>query len=294
MTIRYDRPFSWSAYWARRVALLAIFVFFAAGLTHRFGSLSTPTLLAFLLLAALLALLAIILGFWGLLALWKNGAQGGTASVTAILLSLIPIAPMAFAIPYYLLKPAIRDITTDIGQPPPFLSETVVDQGWLPAQRPTTAKDRAAQGLAYREISGRRYEGAIDRVLNAVLKVGDKTAIIITDEKGSGSLPLVLEPQTRLGAQGPTTGESIPVPTARPGSEVARPGGEVILQGHVRSTVFGFYSDVIIRLREEPETTLVDMRVASRFGKHDLGAGDRFIQRYFKALDAELLGIAGD
>ena len=50
----------------------------------------------------------------------------------------------------------------------------------------------------------------------------------------------------------------------------------------------------MIRLREEAETTLVDVRVASRDGDRDLGAGVAYIERYLRALDAELLGIAGD
>ncbi len=282
MTIRYDRPVSRSAYWARRLAIVAVFLFFTASLSHRFGSLSTPMLLALVATAASMALLAVLLALKGLHGLWQYGARGGMASVSAILLALIPIAPMAFAIPFYILKPAIGDITTDVVDAPRFLADPVWKHEWLPAQKPVGPTDRQAQMLAYREISGRRYEGAMDRVLSAVLKVGGRTAIVITHEKGSGSLP------------GPIGGQDdIPVPLPRPGPDSGW-GGEVILQGETRSPVFGFYSDVVIRLREEPETTLVDIRVASRFSNHDLGSGSRFIQRYFKALDAELLGIAGD
>ena len=67
-----------------------------------------------------------------------------------------------------------------------------------------------------------------------------------------------------------------------------------MLQGEWRSPIFGFRFDVVIRLREEAETTLVDMRAASRYGSHDLGIGAELVEGYLKALDAELLGIAGD
>ncbi|MNL88500.1 hypothetical protein D3C87_2182490 [compost metagenome] len=50
----------------------------------------------------------------------------------------------------------------------------------------------------------------------------------------------------------------------------------------------------MIRLREEAETTLVDVRVAARYGPRDLGIGADIAQHFLTALDAELLGIAGD
>jgi len=46
-----------------------------------------------------------------------------------------------------------------------------------------------------------------------------------------------------------------------------------------------------LRLREETETTLVDIRVASRFGPHDLGTSASLAEAYLLALDAEMLGI---
>ena len=90
----------------------------------------------------------------------------------------------------------------------------------------------------------------------------------------------------------------VPIPEARPLETPIKPhaggAGDVLLQGEWRSPVFGFRFDVVIRLREEAETTLVDMRAASRYGPHDLGIGADLVEGYLKALDAELLGIAGD
>ena len=68
----------------------------------------------------------------------------------------------------------------------------------------------------------------------------------------------------------------------------------VRLQATTRTFALGLPFDVVIRLREEAETTLVDLRVASRFGPHDLGIGAEIAEHYMHALDAELLGIAGD
>ncbi|HXV31762.1 MAG TPA: DUF1499 domain-containing protein, partial [Sinorhizobium sp.] len=97
-----------------------------------------------------------------------------------------------------------------------------------------------------------------------------------------------------------TEPQVIPVPAARPapagvdGGIPGRRSSDVVLQGEWRTLVVGFRFDVLIRLREEAETTFVDLRVASRYGPHDLGMGAAFAEEFLRALDAELLGIAGD
>jgi hypothetical protein len=37
-----------------------------------------------------------------------------------------------------------------------------------------------------------------------------------------------------------------------------------------------------------------DIRVASRYGAHDLGIGDEIAEDFLRRLDTELLGIAGN
>lgn len=278
---------------------MAVLVFLAAVAAHRFGALATPWLLALALVSTALALLAMLLALVGFWQLWHVGARGGKASTMALFLVLIPLAPAALALPDAVTKPPIRDITTDVTDPPAWIKEPSQDQGWLPKQAAVTSNDREAQVIAYPDITGRRYEGALDRVLAAVRKVSGEQGVSILMEKGAGSLPGRPEAKVKSGGGGAMaeTPDFIPIPLPRPDSGpglLGGPSGDVILQGATRSLVFGLYSDVVVRLREETETTLVDVRVASRYGTHDLGAGNRFIQRYLKALDAELLGIAGD
>lgn len=301
MTIRYDRPVSRSAFWARRLAVFAFTLFVVSCLSHRFGPLSTPSLIALMMVSACLAGLAMLLALIGLAALWKHGAKGGKAASAAVFLAAVPLFPPALALPVFLSSPSIHDVTTDIADPPPFLSDPAVDQGWLPAQAPVTSHDREAQLLAYPEISGRRYDGALDRVLAAVRKVAEAERLSITAEKGAPQpLADVVFPAERPNGEDAVADapDIIPVPSPRPQMDLdellAEFPGDVILQGEFRTLVMGFPADVAIRLREETETTLVDVRVASRYGTHDLGQGSRFIQAYLTALDAELLGIAGD
>ena len=57
--------------------------------------------------------------------------------------------------------------------------------------------------------------------------------------------------------------------------------------------MLGLRFDVVIRLREDAETTSVDIRVVSRYGSHDLGLSNRIAEDFLDRLDTELLGLAG-
>ncbi len=192
-------------------------------------------------------------------------------------------------------------MTTDTLAAPPWLSEPSADQGWLPRAGAVTPRDRQVQLDAYPGLSGRRYEGALDRVYQGARKVAIAYGITITAEDGLDNIladleDLVVDP-AKVAQSAEAVGE-VPIPEARPLETPLVPqiggSGDVLLQGEWRSPVFGFRFDVVIRLREEAETTLVDMRAASRYGPHDLGMGAALVESYLKALDAELLGIAGD
>lgn len=301
ITIQYERPVSHAAHWARRMALFSCVLFIAVVLSHRFGPLSTPHFLVLAGLAAAMAALAVLLAAIGLARLWQVGARGGKAAFMALLLSLLPLGVAGAAAYAYFQRPALYDVTTDTLVPPSWLSEPSAEQDWLPRAALVTARDREVQLEAYPGLSGRRYEGALDRVYQGVRKVADAYGITISTEDGLDNIladleDLVVDPAKAAGSQEPLA--DVPVPESRPLETPLLPqlggSGDVLLQGEWRSPVFGFRFDVVIRLREEAETTLVDMRAASRYGPHDLGIGANMVEGYLKALDAELLGIAGD
>lgn len=300
MVIRYERPYSYSAYWARRLAAFALVLFLAASLSHRFGPLTTPHFVALAGISAAAALLGVLLALIGLVRLWQVGARGGKAAFSALLLSALPLGIAGYAGYAYFTRPMIYDVTTDPFSSPPWLKVPIANQDFLP-RPPVTLADREIQEVAYPGLTGRRYEGALDRVLQGVRKVAEEQDIVFTEESGLENVIADLE-DLAVKPSPDASGESeiavIPIPSERPVEEGLLPsaGGpnDVLLQGEWRSMLFGFRFDLSIRLREEEETALVDMRVASRYGPHDLGLGAAFAERYLKALDAELLGIAGD
>ncbi|OCO99801.1 MULTISPECIES: DUF1499 domain-containing protein [unclassified Ensifer] len=302
MMVRYERPYSYAAHWARRFARVSFVLFALSLLAHRFGPLTTPHFLALVGLSGVFALLGVLLAVVGLARLWQVAAIGGLASAAALVYAAPALGFIGFGAVQYLTRPAIYDVSTDTVTPPPWLKVPQTEESWLKRKAVVTPEDREAQILAYPGLTGRRYDGALDRVYQGVRNVIEQSRVGITEELGVENARADLEDLTvrpNAGADTSAEPENVPVPAARPelaleGAIAGRRASDVVLQGEWRTLIAGFRFDVLIRLREEAETTFVDLRVASRYGPHDLGMGAAFADQFLRALDAELLGIAGD
>jgi hypothetical protein len=308
MHVRYDRPVSRSAFLARRMALFSLGMLVVVVLAHRFGPLATPDFVLLVLACALPAALSVPLALLGLARLWQIGALGGVAAVWALIYAALPLALPGYGYYLYVTKPQLTEVATDLLDRPAWVSVPAAEQHLLP--RPSLPENAdAAQLAAYPGLNGRRYEGAIDRVYDAVRKVAAANRLVVTASRGEeyGLPALELRPTTGTGIEEDTPSsseealpESGPLPTARPEPSLlvpfddGEPEGTARLQFSTRTLVFGLPFDAVVRLREEAEMTLVDMRVAARYGQHDLGISDRIAEDFLHALDAELLGIAGN
>ncbi|WP_296021200.1 DUF1499 domain-containing protein [uncultured Agrobacterium sp.] len=303
MTVRFVRPVSHAAYLSRYLGFAALLLFFIAAPLHRFGPLTTPDFVALTLISAGIAAIALVLALIGLQRLWSVGAKGGLWCLYALLLSAVPLAVVGYAAFLYWQNPKIYDVTTDTTDIPSWLSVPTANQQWLPRPAAVSTVERSAQLEAYPGFLGHRYEGAIDRVYAAARKVAKAQHIRILHTDGLiGALP---DAQPGAPKQDIQEGAAdtpvedlpsvIPVPLARP-AEAPAPtffngSGTVLMQGDTRTLILGARFDVLIRLREDTETTLVDVRVASRFGPHDLGMAKKIADSYLDALDAQMQGL---
>ncbi|MGV8936270.1 MAG: DUF1499 domain-containing protein [Allorhizobium sp.] len=306
MTIRYDRPVSYTARAAHRLGFAGAGLLAIAIAAHRFGPLTTPDFISLVLISGFLAALALPLALIGLVRLWQVGALGGVAAGKGLFYAAIPLALLAYFSYAYVSRPPLFDVSTDLVDVPRWLSPPVANQQWLARPAETTAQMRAAQFQAYPQLTGRRYDGALDRVYQGVIKVAASSGFSIRFSKGQEyAMPDIIDmPLTSTGAQAPVDGPAvIPVPVPRPAplppqppvaGGLVLPPGTVLIQAETRTLVLGLRFDVAIRLREEAETTLVDIRVASRYGAHDFGIGASIAEGFLHALDGELLGIAGN
>ncbi|WP_284776894.1 DUF1499 domain-containing protein [Agrobacterium sp. lyk4-40-TYG-31] len=303
MTVRFVRPVSYAAYLSRYLGLSSLVLFLIAAPLHRFGPLTTPDFISLALLSAAIAVAALVLAMIGLLRLWVSGAKGGMWSLAALALAALPLGAVGFATFLYWQKPPLYDVSTDVTDAPNWLSIPKANQQWLPRPPTVSKAERDVQLAAYPSLAGHRYEGAIDRVYTAARKVAKAQHIRIAHTDGLiGSLPDVqpgVPPQDQTEGANDTPVEelptNVPVPLARPLDAPAptffNGSGVVLLQGEMRTLISGLRYDILIRLREDTETTLVDVRIASRYGPHDLGVGAEMAEAYLDALDAEMQGL---
>lgn len=251
---QWRRRHSISAKWSVRIAFLSLILFVVSGLGHRFEQIETPEFLWLLAIVAGLALLALLLALKGFTSLWRRGDIGFTRSFWGTLIALLVLIPFMTTIYQVMVLPAIYDVSTDLTDPPALL-----ETGRRSVHMNPVINDPDSRGLqakAYREVTGRRYEGSPDRVLAAVKTVIANNGWAIISQKG--------EP-----------GET----------------EEILVEVVARTWLLGFTSDVVIRLSDEGETTYVDMRSVSRYGTHDLGENADRIAAFMTALDTEVQGV---
>lgn len=305
MPFRYERPSSIAAAWSRGLGRFALALAITAVLLHRFGALSLPNAVAVILLAAALAVLVVGLSVVGFFMLWQIGARGGKAAFFGMVMAGLVLGPVGLAASRYVMLPALHDISTDPIDPPKWLIEPEITPSWLPRSAEATPESRGEQLQAYPELTGRRYEGAIDRVLLAVQAIVASHKWTLVASLGADELAQGLEllPEgtetdaaTPGGGTNPVDPSRLPIPEPRPdlGNLPLEPlPTDVRLQYTFRSKILGIRHDVLIRLVEEEETTFVDLRAATRDGDHDLGLDAELVKSFLRELDVSLLGIAG-
>lgn len=245
-----ERRASASAVWARRVAIFAAVLLVTSTLGHRFGPVPTVPFLWLLLLVACLALLALLLAAIGFARLWQRGDRGGRASVRATLIALLVLLPFGFGAWRAVTLPQLDDISTDTANPPAFFIAPGLRTAGMNPLRGWSEPQPGAQADAYPTVTGHRYTLPLDRMQEMVAVAADDL----------GWRP-----------EGPAT--------------LSPDGRQATIEFAAPSLVFGFVSDVAVRVVDEGETSYVDVRSASRYGRHDLGGNAASITRFLDDLD---------
>jgi uncharacterized protein (DUF1499 family) len=233
----FEQPTSRLAIWARRMALFSLVTTLIAIIVVRSGALDIVPALSTLAGALVLAVVAILLAFAAAAVIWSEGIGGIGEAVTALLVGLALIAyPAYLGIKAYRL-PAIYDITTDPIDPPRFEA--------IARLRPRDANPITYAGLytaeqqrvAYSDIEPDLTNATPQEAYDAVLKIINKRRWHVVD--------------------------------ARPPQATAPREGHV--EAIARTPILGFREDVVVRVRATPDGARIDVRSASRYGRHDLG-----------------------
>lgn len=237
---------------ARNVSGFALVLLVTAGAGHRYELVETVAFLWVLALVAALAVLGLLLAAGGFARLWNHGDKAGRASLTAALLSILVLTPFCLGGWLYWRLPALTDISTDLDHPPRFLLTPQFRDGRMNAIMPIPPGAAALQMQAYPDVTGRRLDASPDRVLAALAPV--------------------------IAARGWKMRGALPASTDAP---------EVLIEMEAPSFLLRFPADAVVRLTNEEESTFVDMRIAARYGPHDLGANARRIHAFMTELEAE-------
>lgn len=269
MARRYsaERSVSQLALWARRVALFSLAATFIAVIIVRSGALDIVPALSTLAGALVLAGVAMLLSFAAGIVIWKDGSDGLRYAVAAFLIGCVLIAyPAYLGIRAYRL-PAIYDITTDPIDPPQFDA--------IARLRPRDANPTTYAGLytaeqqhaAYSDIEPDSTTATPQEAYDAAMKVIAKRKWRVVDAR-----PPQGPPPGVVNARGP---KPPPPPPARDG----------IIEVVARTPILGFRDDVVVRVRATTDGARIDVRSASRYGRHDLGTNAKRVRALIEDID---------
>ena len=237
--------------WTGRIALFALVLLLFAIVAHRFFGMSTPLMLSLIKLAFAGAIGAIVLGLVSAVGIWRNGGPGGARILTAF---VVAAGMLAWPLAYYPVTkrlPEINDVTTSTGSPPAF-------------QALAAARNSPANGAAYRS----------DRFAALQLAAYPDLKPLIIDRSSEEVFDLVVEAVRRQ--------KLAIVSETPPGPMNGRVGS---IEAVDQTLVMGFKDDVAVRVGGGDSQARVDVRSASRYGRHDLG---RNVQR-IRALLREIV-----
>ncbi len=245
-----ELPPSLAAQWSRRVAAFALVVVAMTILLSRLDRLETAASLAVLGGGMLLAGVAIALAVVAFGVVWADGRPGSGRAFAGLVIALLLLAYPALLSVQALRLPRINDVTTDLSDPPAFSrSRRALElrSGRVPPDPGAAA--RAAQLQAYPGVEPVVLELQPLEVFQLVQKAAQQRGWQVIE-------------------------------TASPGGRT----GIGRLEAIDRSLLMRFPDDVTVRIRPVASGARVDVRSASRFGSHDLGANARRVEAFMTRL----------
>lgn len=249
-TIYLERRRSRAADWSRRTGYFALVLLLVSSVGHRYGFVETLPFLSVLGVVTGLAILSLLCAVFGFARLWQRGDKAGRNATAGAFMALLALLPVISAAGAYFYYPVLHDITTDTVDPPALpIASAERSPGMTPITVPS-AEDLVTQIKAYPEMTGRRFEATIDRVQE----------VVVAEALRRGWAP-----------------RNVSTP-----NEDAR---EATIEMIAYTPVFAFADDAVVRLEEDDNATFVDMRMVSRYGRHDLGSNARQISSFLGAID---------
>lgn len=249
-----EEPVSRAAIWSRRLAVFALPVAAIAVLLARFDTVEPPAALAVLGGAIVIALGAVLLFAAACAVIWRTGRRGLGEAIGGLVFATATLGYPAYLAFEAVRLPVLADVSTDTIDPPQFSLSTAAMKARAGLTPPgVSAEGREEQRAAYPDVEPIVVDLDVDEAFQLVLKTAAIRGWRLVDRR----LP-----------------------------------GERSGLGHVdfldRTLVMGFFDDITVRLRPLAGQTRIDVRSASRYGRHDFGANAKRIEGFAEELQAEL------
>lgn len=246
-----DAQTSRLAVWARRCALFSLAATLMAVIIVRTGLLEIVPALATFGGALVFAVIGIVLALGAFIVIWRQGIGGGGYAFTALAIGVLLLAYPAYLGARAYQLPMINDVTTDPLNPPRF---DVVAR-----LRPRGTVEYA--GLYAAEQQRTAYPDIEPLEVSASAQVAyDSAFAVMTKRKWR----IVVERAPQAG----------------------RRDGQI--EAVARTAIMGFRDDVAVRIRATRDGAVIDVRSASRYGKHDIGANASRIRSLLEDIDDEV------
>jgi uncharacterized protein (DUF1499 family) len=300
-----------AAGWARLAGGLTLPVLALSVAGARIGVVPQIALQPVVIAGFVLGCVALGLALYSLADIWVTGAEGARTAFAGIVYASPVLVTLGLVAAAAIAYPRLTDVSTDLEDPPRFFAPGAAHSAPDPGRS-------AVQRTSYPTIVSHLYPMSLGTVYVAVRDVivekgwtvtRDVHPPIVLDapaqapvsqavaEDDAVTAALALKSVVTQSRSGMAT-ETL-APTAQPmegqvtvgppvGVFALVPTDRATLEAQATTFVFGFLDDVVVRLRETPDGTQVDMRSASRAGAHDLGENARRIRRFFVDLDARL------
>lgn len=249
-----EEPYSTTAVWSRRLATFALAVAAIGVVLSRVHVVDPPAGLAVLGAALLIACLAVLLAATAFVVIWRTGRRGFGLALTAVLFAVALLGFPGFLAVQAVRLPVLNDVSTDLVDPPDFSRSSVAlaaRGGHVNSELPPDWRE--AQRRAYPELQPIVLDLDIQEAWQLVQSAVGTMRWRIVDQSPPGG---------RLGI-----GRIDAVDT---------------------SMILGFPDDIAIRLRPLAGQTRIDIRSASRYGRHDFGVNARRVQKFATELQAQL------
>jgi len=239
-----EEPYSDMALWSRRLALFALAVA-GIGVMIARGGLDTTAVFAVLGASFVVAGIALLCAAAAAVVIWRTGRKGVGILLSSALLAGLLLGYPGFLAVQAMRLPAIHDVSTDLDDPPTFsrARRALAARGDIPEDLPLDVRRR--QSRAYPDVQPILLDLDADEAYQTILKAAAARGWKIIDQ--------------------------------------TPPGGRSGV-GHVDAVasgmILGFPDDITIRIRPLAGQTRVDIRSASRFGRHDFGTNARRITQF--------------